>query len=215
MTKYVQQVRVTWPEDLTEHDPPINPRDVFGNKLEGLDGLRMQDEVFINPDLKNQNGRWQLEIVGYDLAGVEVAEDHLNTMIEKVRVDAVGVQNMLNVILDQREGMAVELQRGEAWWPNCADTVIPRLLPSPMMDEPGSFRQDGIDRGQLAIIQESIKLALDSVRHRKGAYDFVVRLGCVALSSKQVKDDKIGEKYPTDKFLKMVNEKFEVDVKKW
>jgi hypothetical protein len=188
---------------------------VFGNKLEGLDGLRMQDEVFINPDLTIRNGTWQLEIVGYDLAGLETAKDHLNTIIENLRADTFGVQHMLNVILDQREGMAVELQRGEDWWPNHADLVVPRLLPSAMMDDPGSFRQDGIDPLQLSLVQESISLALDSARRRKGTYDFVVRLGCAALSSKQVKGTEIGKQFPTDKFLKQVNDKIEVDVKKW
>lgn len=175
----------------------------------------MQDEVFINPDLTILDGCWQLEIIGYDIADVDTAKDHLNTMIEKLRVDVFGVQHMLNMILDQREGMAVELQQDEAWWPNHADPVVPRLLPSPMMDEPGSFRQDGVDPTQLSLLRESIKLALDNIRHRKGAYDFVVRLGCVALSSKQVKGDELGKTFPTDKFLKQVNDSVEVEVKKW
>jgi hypothetical protein len=186
---------------------------VFGNKLERLDGLRMQDKVYIS--LLPNNGQWQLEIAGYEAEDVATAGEHLRTMIKKVRADAVGVHHTLNIILDEREGIDVELQPAEAWWPNHADRVVPRLLPSAMMNEPGSFREDGIDYIQLSVLQKKIKVALNHVRQRRGAYDFVVRLGSLALSSKHVGVDKIGQTYTKDKFLKGIDEKIELDVKKW
>jgi len=204
---------VNWPAELS--DQPLTPRDVFGNKLERLDGLRMQDKVFITLLPVSHDGQWQLEILGYDSIDVDNAKEHLGTMIDTVRVDQSGVQDGLNIILDEREGIDVELQQAEQWWPNHVDRIVPHLLPSAIMYVPGSFREEGLHFTQLYSLQRSLKLALDNVRHRKGSYDFVVRLGCLALSSKHVSDNKAGMTFPKDSFLKQISGPIGMDVKKW
>ncbi|KAF2034863.1 hypothetical protein EK21DRAFT_55491 [Setomelanomma holmii] len=207
-----QEVIVQWPEDLVNQS--ITPRDAFGNKLEALNALRMHLEVYISL-LPSHGGVWQIEIVGYHKYNVQDAEERLNTMIDRVRADASGVQHAHNVILDEREGIDVELQQDESWWPNHVDNVVPRLLPSGLMDEPGTYRQEGLDATKLSGLRYSLKLALDNVRTRKGAYDFAVRLGCVALSSKHVQGDKIGQTFNRKDFLNNINTKVEIDIKKW
>ncbi|KAF2833240.1 hypothetical protein CC86DRAFT_415001 [Ophiobolus disseminans] len=207
---------VDWPEDIKNTSQEfVSPREVFGNKLERLDELRMQDKVYITLQQSNHDGHWYLEILGHDVVDVELAREHLTTMIQTVRADAAGVQDAHNTILDEREGMEVELQQCEPWWPNQADYVVPQLLSHAMMDKPGSFRQEGLHFKQHLSLQRSIKAALDDVRRRKGAYDFVVRLGCLALSSKTVSKGIIGRTVSKDSFSKQIHESVQLDVKKW
>lgn len=40
------------------------------------------------------------------------------TMIEKVKADAMGLQHVLNMIIDDKEGLEVVLEEADAWWPN-------------------------------------------------------------------------------------------------
>lgn len=174
----------------------------------------MQVEVYIRL-LPVQNRAWQIEINGYDPVNVEDAEDRLRTMIDRVRADASGVQLTHNIILDEREGMDVELVQDESWWPSHVDPVVPHLLSSPMMDEPATYRQEGLHALQLERVQHYLKLGLDNIRSRKGAYDFVVRLGCVALKSKHVKEDRIGQNFSREKFLRNIESSVELDIKKW
>jgi hypothetical protein len=174
----------------------------------------MQDKVWITL-LPSNAGQWQIEIAGCDAIDIEAAKEHLNTMVSKVRADASGLQHAHNIILDERKGMEVELQQNEVWWPNHTDRVVPRLLPHKMMhDEPGTFRQ-GVHFTQLAGTRNALKLALDNIRHRKGTYDFVVRLGSLALSSKHVSVDKVGQAFRREIFLKEINASIDVDVKRW
>jgi hypothetical protein len=174
----------------------------------------VQDEVFITL-IPNSNGPWQIELVAFEVVNVEAAEEHIGTMIERVRMEATSLRHTLNMILDEREGINVELQQDEPWWPNHFDRIVPRLLSSPLMNDPGSFRQEGLHTTQLSLIQHHIKLALESIRHRKGSYDFVVRLGCLALSSKHVRDNRAGELFAKDKFFKEINTSVDLNVKKW
>jgi hypothetical protein len=187
---------------------------VFGGKLEKLDTLRVQDKVWITL-LQNEGGKWQIEIAGHDIVEIEVAKEHFHTLIDQVRADATGIQQAYNVILDEREGIQVELRQDEEWWPNHVDRVVPRLLPHQMMDEPGSFRQDGVQKEHVLGIEAALKRGLDNVRHKKGAYDFIVRLGCLALNSKHVSDGKVGQTFTKDTFLKDINGPIGLDVKKW
>jgi hypothetical protein len=203
---------VDWP-DVLDNDS-TSPRDVFGNKLERLDTLRMQDNVWMTL-AQNDIGKWQIKISGYAIFHVEAARDHLNTLLEQVYADTSSVEHACNLILDEREGIYVELQQHETWWPNHDSRVVPRLLSSTMMDDPGSFRDDGLPTTQLASIQTAIKLALDKVRGRKGVYDFSVRLGSLAFSSKHMSEDKIGQRFKKEAFLKDINGHIEMDVKKW
>jgi hypothetical protein len=57
----LQSIIVRWPDDLINQG--ITPRDVFKNKLEALDAIRTQNEVFITL-LPTQNDVWQIEIQG-------------------------------------------------------------------------------------------------------------------------------------------------------
>jgi hypothetical protein len=211
-TNLTNKTVVDWPNVLS--DQSISPRDVFGNKLERLDALRTQDEVWINP-LRSNVSQWQIKIVGYEISDVEVAREHLDTMIAQVCADVSGVQDAHTIILDEREGIEVELQQDEEWWPNHTDRVVPRLLASGMMDVSGSFRQEGLHRTQLSGVRTAIKHALNKVRGRKGVYDFVVRLGCLALNSQKVSDDRIGETFKKDTFMKEIHGSIGLDVKKW
>lgn len=95
------------------------------------------------------------------------------------------------------------------------DRIVPRLLPSGMMEPPGSFRGDIMHFTQLSKIQRSVQLALDAVRHKKGAYDMTIRLGCLALNSRQIKEDKIGNKYMKEVFLKSIDGSVGLEAKKW
>jgi hypothetical protein len=69
-----------------------------------------------------------------DVAHIEAAEAHLKTMIEKVKADAMGLQHTLNMILDDQEGLEVELEEADAWWPNlyvnCTCQLQKQLLTS-------------------------------------------------------------------------------------
>lgn len=203
---------MNWPEYLSSES--IAPRDAFGNKLEALDPIRMQDEVFITL-LPVQDGIWTIEILGLDIMNVEAAENHFRTMVEKVRTESCDAQHTLNMILDDREGINVVLEEAETWWPNHNDRIVPRLVSHDMMDEPGSFRHESLHFRRLLKLQDSFQLALESIRQKKGAYNLAIRLGCVAMSSKHVKNDKVGYVSHKESFLKEVNGMIELDVKNW
>ncbi|KAF2131619.1 hypothetical protein P153DRAFT_336064 [Dothidotthia symphoricarpi CBS 119687] len=204
---------VDWPEDLSIQS--ITPRDVFGNKLEALDdAIRLQDEVFVTL-LPSRGGLWQIEICGYDDINVDKAEMRLRTMIEKTRIDVNNIRPVLNIILDEKEGIDIVLQEAEPWWPDRTNAIVPRLLSHPMMDTPGDFRQEGMYFSDLSKIQDTIKLALETVRHKKGAYDFVVRLGCLALNSTKIGGNATETRFRKEQFLKDVNDRVDLNVKKW
>jgi hypothetical protein len=42
------RILIDWPDKLLELEPKVTPRDAFGNKLEALDQLRMEEEVYIS-----------------------------------------------------------------------------------------------------------------------------------------------------------------------
>ncbi|KAI4686537.1 uncharacterized protein J4E84_005818 [Alternaria hordeiaustralica] len=130
---------VCWPEDLLNEG--VTPRDVFDNKLEALNAIRTQNEVYITL-LPTQNDVWQIEIQG-------------------------------------------------------------------------NFRGEIMHFTQLSRIQHSFQLALEAVRHTKGAYDMAIRLGCLALSSRHIKEDKIGQKFGKEVFLKSINGPVTLEIKKW
>ncbi|KAH8731184.1 hypothetical protein GQ44DRAFT_699494 [Phaeosphaeriaceae sp. PMI808] len=207
-------ITVNWPEELTSQS--LTPRGVFGNKLEHLDALRMQDSVWITLQSSHIGRPCQIEIIGYDLVGVQIAKQHLITFIDRVREDASGTQETLHIILDEREGIQVELQLCQTWWPSDVDKVVPYLSPPLIeMDEPGSFRQQDLEDEQLFKIQVYMEDQLKHIRYKKGAYDFAVRLGCAVLSSKDVDTDRVGASFAKDKFLKEIHGKVGLEVKKW
>jgi len=45
-------------------------------------------------------------------------------MIDKVKAEEMGQHHTLNMILDDQEGMKVELKEADTWWPNlCVDCL--------------------------------------------------------------------------------------------
>jgi hypothetical protein len=179
--------------------------------LQALDEIRKRDQVYISL-LPND----RVEILGFDITNVEAAESHYKTTIERIRIEKCILQQSTTMILDEREGIDIALLRAESWWPACDETIVPRLIPSPMMDEPGSFREDGLHDTQLVDIRDPIKRALQVVSHRKGSYDFVVRLGCVALTSaRKIGEDPIGKQVSKEKFLRSLRKEVDLAPKKW
>lgn len=180
--------------------------------MQALDDIRKRDKVFITL-LTNH----RIEILGFDIINVEAAERHYKTMVQRLCTEKSGFQRATNMILDEQEGIDVVLLRAEGWWPNFSDTVVPRLLPSleTKMDQPGVFREEGLHDTQLVHIRDSIKYALEAVSYKKGSYDFVVRLCCVALSSKQMGEEHVGKRHGKDKFAKSIKDKVDLVTKKW
>lgn len=195
-----------------ERQRPINRELDHGKAVEGYQSD--QDEMLVEDEEISHN-LWHFSIVGYTSMQVQNAQTHLQTMIDKVRLDMLEHETTLNLILDAREGIDVRLQYCEAWWPNKSDQVVPRLAPSGIMNNPGSFRQECMHHTQLSSIRQSLELALEKIRHRKGYYDFMVRLGSLVLSSKQVPTSKVGETFTKDKFNKEINRNIDLHVKKW
>jgi hypothetical protein len=207
------QYIVDWPKELSSADgQEFKPRDIFGNKLEALNKLRMQDRVWIT--LLPTNSNWQVEIAGDDIQQVVEAREHFMTLLAKMYADTFGVQDAFNLILDRLEGLEVELYEGADLGPYNTDAVVvPRLLPHPMMNDPGVYRQQDLHNTQLSELKLALKTSLEDVRHRSGTYDFVVRLGSLALSG--VTEDKIGETYSKEAFLKDIEGTVTLNVKKW
>lgn len=174
----------------------------------------MQAEVYIDCS-RTRSGEWQIEIQAHETTNIEAAQGQLQVMIDKVKTEVTGLQNTVNVILDDLEGVEVILERAESWWPNQEDRFVPRLLSSGMMEPPGSFRGEYLNFTQLSRIQNSFQLALEAVRHRKGAYDLFIRLGCLAIHSKQINDKNFGKRYQKEDFLKSIDSSLGLDVKKW
>ncbi|EMD91375.1 hypothetical protein COCC4DRAFT_57592 [Bipolaris maydis ATCC 48331] len=202
---------VHWPAELDDRD--ISPRDAFGNKLEFLDTLRTRNEVFITL-LGNRSSDWQLKIQSHDAANLEVAVEETKNMIEKIKTEEMGLCST-NMILDDKEGMEVVFRQPDTWWPKIENRTSPRFLPSDMMDPPGSFRGQTLRLLELQTIQCSFQLALEAVRHRKGAYDLVVRLGCLSVRSDEIKNEKVEVKYSKATFLRSINGHLPLGVERW
>lgn len=136
-------------------------------------------------------------------------------MVERIRIEGCGLQQATDIVLDDCEGIDVILLQAEDWWPNHKDYVVPHLVPSGMMEEPGSFRKNDVGDVQLAEIRDAIRRALETASYKKGAYDFAVRLGCVALDSGKMGHEYIGKKYGKEKFAKSINGKVDLRPKRW
>ncbi|KAJ8108105.1 hypothetical protein OPT61_g8405 [Boeremia exigua] len=203
-------VIVDWPQDILDYE--ITPRTAFGNELEALNELRKRDRVHMTL-LPNH----RVEIIGYDTNSVQAAKNHYGIIIERVRVEKCSLQQPTNIIMDEKEGMKVALVQAEAWWPNRTDMVVPRLLPPELieMDQPGRFREDGLQETQLKDIQDAIELSLKAVSYRKGSYDFVVRLGCFAFDGQKIKEDQVGKEHPKAKFAKTIKGLVDLKPKNW
>lgn len=197
-----------WPEVLLEDE--ILPRTVFGNDLQALNDIRKQDRVFITLQPNHA-----VEILGFEEPNVEAAVVRYKSLLERTRAEQSNTQQATNMILDESEGIDVVLGQAESWWPNHIDMVVPRLLPSVMMQQPGGFRDETLPDPQLGQIRESIKRSLEAVSYRRGYYDFAVRLGCVALDSEKMDQKYVGRKHAKDKFFKSITGAVELKPKKW
>ena len=198
---------VQWPEDLLIQD--LTPRAVFGNELQGLNEIKKQDMVYITP-LPNH----AVEILGFDDDNIEAAESHYRTMVDGVRAK-YNVNRVANMILDEREGIDVIFRQADDWWPNLDDMVVPQLVPSAMMEQPGTFRDDDLSDQQVDEIQNFIRKSVEAVSYTKGAYDFAVRLGAIALDSTKINRSHIGKKHGKEKFIKSINGQVDLKPKKW
>ncbi|KAF2637096.1 hypothetical protein P280DRAFT_458889 [Massarina eburnea CBS 473.64] len=205
---------VEWPKELCEEDSKTLPKDVFGGpKLEGLDPLRFEHEVFIIP-LMQKN--WPVEIKGYKEENVDAAAAHYQSLMLKIQIQNASSARPINIILDECEGIDVCLEEAEKWWPNREHIIAPRLIHSPMMYEPGAFRKDGLHSTTASAIQHALKLGLEAIRYQKGYYDFSIRFGAFVLhTSNRMPVSLIGKSYPKDVFLAGVNTSFECEAKKW
>ncbi|KAJ4296553.1 hypothetical protein N0V90_006598 [Kalmusia sp. IMI 367209] len=203
-------ITVEWPEDLREQTPPVMPKDVFGVRLEALDPIRMDDEVFIQ-----LVGLSKFEIRGATMTHVDLAEQHLLTAIEKSRIKLFNPTYQLCMMLDEREGIEVLFEKADTWWPNSTSHCIaPRLLPCGIMDEPGEFRQDILHPKHQGIIQRDFRRALDTIRYEKGYYDLSIRFGCLALRMPNP-NKLLGTKHKKEEFLRTINSLTECVVKDW
>ncbi|EUC41931.1 hypothetical protein COCMIDRAFT_104846 [Bipolaris oryzae ATCC 44560] len=202
---------VHWPAELNDRD--ISPRDAFGNKLEVLDALRTRNEVFITL-LGNRSGDWQMKIQSHEIANLEVAVEEVKNMIERIKTEEMGPCST-NMILDDQEGMEVVFRQADPWWPQIENRTSPRFLPSDMMEPPGSFRGQTLHLSELPTIQRSFQLALEAVRSRKGAYDLVIRLGCLSVRSDEIKNSEVEVKYSKGTFLRLINGRLPLNVERW
>ncbi|RMZ69122.1 dna polymerase v family and armadillo-type fold domain-containing [Pyrenophora seminiperda CCB06] len=203
---------VYWPEALLDH--AITPRDIFKNKLESLDTIRTNNDVYITL-LPVLDGVWQIEILGEQADKIATAQAQLQTVIEEVQADTTSPLLPINIVLDDREGLEVIIKEAELWWPNRHDRLVPRLISHPMMDIPGVFRHDIVHFTQLEMIQRAFQKALEAVSIRKGSYDLAIRLGCLALSSKKATEITPGSVFEKEAFMQGIEGIFQLDVKKW
>lgn len=206
---------VEWPEDLAENQPKILPKDVFGLKLEALDGIRLDEEVYIT---NSTSKAWAVIIAGYTEAGVEVAAVRYRQLIEKICNQTFNVLVHLNLLLDESEGSEVVLQEAPGWWPHRHHRIVPRLINDSLLGVAGEYRDGApLHDTQLVVFQESVKLFLESIRFEKDYYDFGIRYGSFVLhSSKRMKPEKeIGKTYPKNLFFKDISRENECETKRW
>ncbi|KAF2869854.1 hypothetical protein BDV95DRAFT_497090 [Massariosphaeria phaeospora] len=208
----LHEIVVGWPKNLREHNPPIMPRDVFGHTLEGLDTIRMDDEVYITL-MPNISG--QIRIQGYKAEHVDAAEAHYRTLVQRVQIKKFGSKEKINIVLDVAEGLHIVLEAAPSWWPTRTHRIVPFLPHFALMNEPGSFREDPIDWRQLNVIQHVLGVALNTVRYERGYYDLTIRYGCFALSSDDMPDSEIGKTYDKSEFQKGIDGRVDSEVKKW
>lgn len=191
----------------------MTPRDTFGNKLEGLNELRMRDEVFITL-LPFKGDLWKVEISGFAASNIEKAKEHYDTLIEKVRMAEFGVKTSVTIILDDEEGLNITFYRTKGLGPKTNDRVVPRLVASPMVFSAGSFRERGLQPTDLSAIQQAIHQSLEAIRAQKGSFDFVVRLGYLALRSEKMSNDQVGKTISKAEFRASIDSDVDLITKK-
>lgn len=209
----VLQIEVEWPQELINIEG-ITPRDAFGNKLESLDFIRTECEVFITL-LPNQRGiqPWQVEISGYHMDNVLAGEQNYRNVVQKIHTQKFLGHDPVNIILDETEGIDITLEQADDWWPRKAFSIVPRLLPTPMTDDPGTFRREPLHYTKLETIQRQVQRSLEAIRFEKGSYDFAIRYGCLAVGNLPISE--IGNNYSMASFTKGINTTRRCHVMKW
>jgi hypothetical protein len=196
------EVIIPWPEELLNPGINRNPCDAFGNKLEQLDPIRTQDEVFITIHSRRP---WQIKIQGYEAAHVERAAKHYNNKVASIQRKFTGGSAATNIILDEGEGTEVSLQFSDNWWPN-SPQIVPKLVTSLL--ESGGFRNRLVD---LEEIQEEIRDALEAIRYRAGSYDLAIRFGCLSVAFKSLPRMSV----PLSNFRNLIRGSVDCKVCKW
>ncbi|KAH7130642.1 hypothetical protein B0J11DRAFT_602983 [Dendryphion nanum] len=214
------QAIVPWRPELSQRQ--ITPRDVFRNKLEGLDHIRFLDEVFINILPQHPEGPNTVSIRGYGEKNVRDAERHYENLMKKVCLQKAFGATAVNIVLDGAEGENVILEAVPRWWPLIqANTACPHLKLRPSGDLtkfdlgsfPGSFRDEGLGPGQLRIIQQAIEAYFETVRYERGSFNFTVRYGCLNLL--QVPEDKLGKSWTLNEFRRHIDNNKHCLTRKW
>ncbi|KAF2019000.1 hypothetical protein BU24DRAFT_326190, partial [Aaosphaeria arxii CBS 175.79] len=204
------RISMDWPKDLTEAN--ITPQICFGNKLDSLNPIRVNDEVWISCR-SVPPGRFAIDIQGFEQEHVEIAQEHFENMVANARSRQLMGLMILNVILDSKEGTEVILEdpAAQAWWPSKDGKVVPRLLTTPL--DMGDFRTTVLHPMQIVEIQKFVHQSLTLIRCQRGTYSMKINFGCVALGGEKL--PAIGTKHPLASFVKGINGPAEVMPKKW
>ncbi|KAF2746488.1 hypothetical protein M011DRAFT_85036 [Sporormia fimetaria CBS 119925] len=169
------RVTVPWPKELLEASESNKPIDFFGHKLEKLNPIRTEEEVYINllPQVKPA---WQVEIQGHREQNIQRAEERYKNMIRKIITKVTSGSSTCFIVLDDSEGDQVVMADREE------DAYIPRLIVSKKRQrETGSFRNNPLDELQSAQLAAEIARALDTIRYERGAFGLFIHLGGLRL----------------------------------
>lgn len=172
----------------------------------------MRDEVFLSLE-PGPKHRIRIEAFGGD--NVRVGKEHLINYIRNIQTRTSEFQDKVNVILDDSEGLDVVIEKAEDWWPYRKDFLVPRLVPDKLTNLPGSFRREHMHLSDLMETARSLQAAIETIRCRKGSYDFALRLGRLVLTSKTMPESQCGRKFPQRGFLKSINTNVQLQVKRW
>jgi len=196
----VSQVTMNWPEDLIGAE--VFPKEKLGPKLQMLDPIRMEHEVYIWPA-----GTQEFIIGGQDIENVHRAKERCRNLIDKICIETFKAPNDACFILDRDRGDVVVLEKAEGWWPyRYFLWITPRLLPDPSQDVRSRSQNDNyLHPTQLSFIQTVLINALDKVGYEQGNYDLSIYLGCVAL----LRPDKtmVGMMHSKNKFKEAIAER--------
>ncbi|KAF2661354.1 hypothetical protein K491DRAFT_574225, partial [Lophiostoma macrostomum CBS 122681] len=210
--QYPLTVIVHWPPQLVSGGINVNPRDAFGNKLEALNEIRMEDEVFITL-LPHRRPPWQVEIRGTEPLNVKAAEAHYKNLVQKVLTKQTMGTTSINVILDASEGTHVRWSLPNDWWPHREAILVPRLLTS--LVDAGSFRNESLHPRNLNSIEHSIRNSIEAIRFEQGSYVFAIRLGCLALSDGQKSSERYDPVVDIRSFKVFIDGSISCSVQRW
>ncbi|PVI02040.1 hypothetical protein DM02DRAFT_590162 [Periconia macrospinosa] len=205
---------IEWPEELLDNEPNILPKDVFGLKLEGLDEIRLGEEVYIS---NCKTRKWAIQVQGHNRSNVQAAVDRIRKLIQKICYQISHFMENLVLVLDEDEGNEVLLEEAPGWWPFRNHTIVPRLIHDPSIENPGIFRRTVPYSSTVASVQNALKRFLELIKCEKGYYNLSIRYGVFVLqsSSTMKPESEIGKTYPFTSFTKHVETTNGCEVKRW